>query len=39
LSSRPEQLNVRKVFTVDRRDFGVCRIRRGHRHLAFEVIS
>jgi len=34
-----EQLNTRKVFTIDRKDFDVYRIRRGHRHVAFEVLG
>lgn len=34
-----ERLNTRKVFTIDRSDFGVYRIRRGHRHLAFQVLE
>ena len=34
-----ERLNARKVFTIDRSDFGVYRIQRGHRHLAFEVLE
>ena len=33
-----EALNTRKVFTIDRKDFGVYRARRGHRQLPFEVI-
>jgi predicted nucleic acid-binding protein len=34
-----ERLNTRRVFTIDRSDFGVYRIRRGHRHLAFQVLE
>jgi predicted nucleic acid-binding protein len=34
-----ERLNARKVFTIDRSDFCVYRIQRGHRHLAFEVLE
>jgi hypothetical protein len=34
-----ERLNTRKVFTIDRSDFDVYRIRRGHRHLAFQVLE
>jgi predicted nucleic acid-binding protein len=34
-----ETLKLRKVFTVDRRDFAAYRIRQGHRHLAFEEVS
>lgn len=31
--------NIRKVFTVDRRDFAAYRVRRGHRWHALEVIG
>ncbi|MGA7982422.1 MAG: PIN domain-containing protein [Chromatiaceae bacterium] len=34
-----ETLKARKVFTIDRKDFMTYRIRRGHRHIAFEVLS
>ena len=34
-----ERLEVRKIFTIDRTDFRVYRIRRGHRHLAFDVLE
>jgi uncharacterized protein len=34
-----EVLGTRKVFTVDRRDFEVYRIRRGHRHYGVEIIG
>lgn len=34
-----EALNLRKVFTLDRKDFLTYRIRRGHRHLAFEMLE
>jgi uncharacterized protein len=33
-----ETLRLRKVFTLDR-DFRAYRIRRGHRHLAFDVVE
>jgi uncharacterized protein len=33
-----EASGTRKVFTVDRRDFEVYRVRRGHRHYALEII-
>lgn len=36
--SAAEVLATRKVFTVDQRDFGAYRIRRGHRHLAVEIV-
>lgn len=34
-----EQLRLQKIFTIDRKDFGVYRIRRGHRHVAFEMLA
>lgn len=34
-----ELLETRKVFTVDRNDFESYRVRRGHRHYAFEVVG
>lgn len=34
-----ETENLRKVFTLDRADFDTYRIRRGHRHLGFELID
>jgi predicted nucleic acid-binding protein len=33
-----ERLALRKVFTIDRKDFATYRIKRGHKHLAFKVI-
>jgi len=39
LVAAAEGLKARKVFTIDRKDFHVYRMRRGHRHLAFEVID
>jgi hypothetical protein len=33
-----ESLNLRKIFIIDRNDFSTYRIKRGHRHRAFEVI-
>jgi hypothetical protein len=27
------------VFTIDRRDFTVYRVKRGHRHYAFDVLG
>lgn len=33
-----ETLGTRKVFTLDRRDFDAYRIKRGHRHLAVEIV-
>jgi predicted nucleic acid-binding protein len=34
-----ESLGIRKVFTLDRKDFNTYRIRRGHRHHPFELVS
>jgi predicted nucleic acid-binding protein len=34
-----ERESIRKVFTVDRRDFATYRIRRGHRLHALEIIG
>lgn len=34
-----EQLKTRKVFTIDRRDFAIYRIQRGHRRIAFEMLN
>ena len=34
-----ESLNSKKIFTLDRHDFETYRIRRGHRHITFEIIS
>lgn len=33
-----ELLETRKVFTLDANEFGVYRVRRGHRHYAVEII-
>jgi predicted nucleic acid-binding protein len=34
-----EQQRIDRVFTIDRRDFAVYRIRRGHRHRSFQIIG
>ena len=34
-----ERLEARKISTIDRTDFRVYRIGRGHRHLAFDVLE
>jgi predicted nucleic acid-binding protein len=39
LVAAAESLDTQKVFTIDRKDFAIYRIRRGHRHLAFEVLN
>jgi hypothetical protein len=33
-----ESLGTRKVFTIDRKDFEVYRVRRGHRHYTLEIV-
>jgi predicted nucleic acid-binding protein len=33
-----EVLATRKVFTMDRKDFEVYRVRRGHRQYALEIV-
>ncbi len=38
LVTAAEALDTRKVFTVDRSDFDAYRVKRGHRHVAFDVI-
>ncbi len=39
LVTAAERLRSRKVFTIGRSDFSHYRIRRGHRLLAFELVS
>jgi predicted nucleic acid-binding protein len=34
-----ETLGTRRVFTIDRNDFGAYRVRRGHRHHAIQIVS
>jgi hypothetical protein len=34
-----EALGTRRVFTLDRKDFETCRVRRGHRHTPVEIVS
>ncbi len=34
-----ERHDLRTVFTIDRDDFATYRIRRGHRHFAFDVVG
>ena len=34
-----EVLPTRKVFTLDRNDFSTYRLRRGHRHMAVEIVD
>lgn len=39
LVTMAEEERLRTVFTIDRSDFSAYRIRRGHRHHAFEVVG
>jgi hypothetical protein len=34
-----EELGTRKIFTLDRRDFETYRVKRGHRHYPFQILS
>jgi len=34
-----EALRVRKIFTIDRRNFTTYRIKQGHRSLSFEILG
>jgi predicted nucleic acid-binding protein len=34
-----EALRTRKIFTIDRRDFAMYRIRRGHRSYSVDIIA
>ena len=34
-----ETMRTRKVFTIDRRDFETYRLKRGHRHIKFDIIQ
>lgn len=38
LIAAAETLGTQKVFTLDRRDFLTYRIRRGHRHVAVQIV-
>lgn len=39
LVAAAEVLPTRKVFTLDRNDFSTYRLRRGHRHVAVEIVD
>jgi predicted nucleic acid-binding protein len=39
LAVAAEALKTRKIFTIDRKDFAVYRVRRGHGHYALEVLG
>ena len=34
-----EALSLRKIFTIDRNDFATYRIKRGHRHITFDILG
>ena len=34
-----EELSTRKIFTLDRSDFTTYRVKRGHRHYPFDILS
>lgn len=34
-----ERIPTRRIFTLDRKDFSIYRLRRGHRHLAVEILD
>ena len=34
-----EELGTRTIFTLDRGDFETYRVKRGHRHYSFEIVS
>jgi len=38
LVAAAEALGTRRIFTLDREDFAVYRIRRGHRHYPFDLV-
>jgi predicted nucleic acid-binding protein len=39
LIAAAEALGTRRVFTIDRKDFGTYRVRRGHRQYPVEIVS
>lgn len=39
LIAMAESIPTKKIFTLDRKDFSVYRLRRGHRHLAVEIVG
>lgn len=34
-----EELNTLKIFTIDRSDFETYRVKRGYRHIPFDILS
>lgn len=39
LVAAAENLSLHRIFTIDRNDFEIYRIRSGHRHIAFEILG
>jgi len=39
LVAAAEALDTRRIFTIDRKDFEMYRVRRGHRHYRMEIVS
>ena len=39
LVAASEALMTKRVFTIDRRDFEIYRLKRGHRHVRFELVK
>lgn len=39
LIAAAETLQTRRIFTIDRTDFSIYRLRRGHRQVAMEIIG
>jgi hypothetical protein len=38
LVTAAEAIGTRQIFTIDREDFAVYRVRRGHRHQAMQIV-
>ncbi|OFV93805.1 MAG: hypothetical protein A3H95_07535 [Acidobacteria bacterium RIFCSPLOWO2_02_FULL_64_15] len=39
LVAAAELTGIRRIFTIDRKDFDTYRVRRGHRHYGLDVVS
>jgi len=39
LVAAAERLRTQRIFTLDRNDFDTYRVKRGHRHVAFEIVE
>ena len=39
LLAAAEAIPTRKIFTLDRKEFSIYRLRRGHRHVAMEIVG